>query len=97
MTEAVIRERNAQMAFATAVVKMLALIGGVKQEATQEILEEYREELFQFRYNYKYETYSTKKSINRLKKYLETDRMMQRLDAMTVEDSDIPKPKVEDD
>lgn len=81
------------MAFATAIVKMLSLIGGVKQEATKEILEEYREELFQFRYNYKYETYATKRAVVRLNKYLETDRMMQRLDAMTVKDSDLSKPK----
>lgn len=97
MTEAVIRERNAQMAFATAIVKMLALIGGIKHEATKEILEEYREELFQFRYNYRYETYSTKRIGDRLRKYLETDRMMQRLEAMTVKDSDLAKPKAEDD
>jgi hypothetical protein len=77
----------------TAFVKMLALIGGIKNEVSREILEEYREELFQFKYNYRYETYSKKVSIERLKKYLETDRMMNRLDAMTVKDRDIPKPK----
>jgi len=81
------------MAFATAIVKMLSLVGGIKKEATNEILEEYREELFQFRYNYRYETYHSKVVVKRLKQHLETDRMMQRLDAMTVEDKDIPKPK----
>ena len=77
----------------TAFVKMLALIGGIKNEASKEILEEYREELYQFKYNYRYETYSQKTSMDRLRKYLETDRMMSRLDAMTVKDEDIPEAK----
>lgn len=77
----------------TVFVKTLALVGGLKNEVIKELLEEYREELFQFKYNYRYETYATKTAMTRLKKYLETDRMMSRIDAMTVEDEDIPKSK----
>ena len=77
------------MAVVAAFMKMLALVGGIKNEVTDEILEEYREELFQFKYNYKYETHAAKVSMERIQKYLETDRMMQRLDDMTVEDDDL--------
>jgi hypothetical protein len=83
------------MALVSAFMKMLALIGGIDNKVTAEILEEYREELYQFKYNYKYETYATKVSIDRVRKYLETDRMMQRVDDMTVEDDDIRQVKDE--
>ncbi len=81
------------MSMVNAFMKMLALIGGIDNAATSEILEEYREELFQFKYNYKYETHAAKVSVELLRKFLETDRMMQRLDKMTVEDEDIRPPK----
>ena len=93
LSESILRERNERMAFITAIVKMLTLVGGVNPEAAQEILEDYREELYQFRYNYRYETYSTKLSTYRRQEQLETHRMMQRLEAMTVEDDDIKQIK----
>ena len=83
------------MAMVTVIVRMLELVGNVDHKAVTQLLEEYKEELYQFRYNYKYETYSLRSARDRMRHMLETNRMMQRLDAMTVEDSDI-KPRKED-
>jgi hypothetical protein len=60
LSEVIIRERNAQYAMVSLFARLLGASAGLGQKTLGILLEEYREELYQLRYNPRY------KSINRL-------------------------------
>lgn len=53
------------------------------------LLEKYKEELYQLRYNFRYESVDARWLKNRLHEEFERDRLMQRLEAMTAPDEDV--------
>jgi hypothetical protein len=84
------REVNEKVAFARLLVQACTLGRGVSSDTVDDILEEYREEASQDRYNYGYVTLRQRRLRERVRKAEETARMMARLDQMTVTD-DRPK------
>jgi hypothetical protein len=62
---------------------------GVADNYLDLLLEKYKEELYQLRYNFKYESADARWLRKRLQEEFEQDRMFQRLEEMTVEDEDL--------
>jgi len=89
LSEAIIRERNAQFAMVTLFGRLLGAIGGVKPKVMEQLLEEYREELYQLRYNPRYRTISRVLAEEEMSKVAEETRLMRRVAAMTVSDEEL--------
>ena len=70
-------------------VHLLGMIAGVKEPILDDLMEMYREELYQLKYNYKYETARTKRLKRRLSEMRDQSALMQRLDKMTVTDEEL--------
>lgn len=82
------RERNEKMAFARLLV-MASVVGrGISAEIVSDLLEEYREELSQDRYNLGYESIAQRRAKQRIQEVMDRNRMMARLDSMTVTDEE---------
>jgi hypothetical protein len=78
------REVNEKVAFARLLVQACTLGRGVSADTVSDILEEYREEVSQDRYNYGYVTLRQRRAVEQARKAAETARMMRRLDQMAV-------------
>lgn len=72
---------------------MLSGVGDLNSKYVDDILEEYKEELYQLRYNYKYEAVRTRRIREMLNDETRERKMMEKVDAMTVTDEDIRKAK----
>jgi hypothetical protein len=74
-------------------VSLLAqLIGpasGLSAKLIENLLEQYKEELFQFRYNYKYQSIKQRLVDEEIKEADTIARIMEKVDKLTVEDEDI--------
>lgn len=76
------------MAFARLLV-MASVVGrGISAEIVSDLLEEYREELSQDRYNLGYESIAQRRAKQRIQEVMDRNRMMARLDSMTVTDEE---------
>jgi predicted transcriptional regulator len=60
----------------------------VPDKYVDHLLEKYKEELYQLRYNFRYESVDARWLKNRLQEQFEQDRLMQRLEGMTAPDED---------
>lgn len=89
LSEVIIRERNAQFAMVSLFGRLLGTIAGVDSKVLAMLLEEYREELFQLRYNPRYKSVSRAVAEEEMSKAAEETRMMRRVAAMTVTDADL--------
>jgi hypothetical protein len=72
---------------------LLSGVGDLNSKYVDDILEEYKEELYQLRYNYKYEAVRTRRIREMLNDETRERKMMEKVDAMTVTDEDIRKAK----
>lgn len=88
VTALMIRERNEKIAFARLITQACTIGTGVSSERVDEILEEYREEVTQDRYNLGYETARQRRALRRSREALEMSRRMTRLEDMTVTDEE---------
>lgn len=88
MTEAIIREKNERFASVTLFAKLITNGLGINEKYTEHLLEKYKEELYQLRYNFRYESVDARWLKNRLQEEFERDRLMQRLEGMTAPDKD---------
>ena len=98
LSEVISRERNEKYLLVSLFANLLGHMGGVKSSAVEGMLEHYREELYQLKYNYKYETWASKRKQVNTKhadsQGREMRRMFDRLDSMTVSDDDVRKMQV---
>ena len=83
-----LRERNEKIAFGRMLVQACTAGRGVDSETVQEIVEEYREEVSQDRYNLGYKTARERRAVRRMRDAQEMARRMARLDSMTVSDEE---------
>lgn len=83
-----VRERNEKIAFAQMLVHACTVGRGVSDDIIVDILEEYREEVGQQRYNVGYETAKQRRAIRRAREAMDLTRRMSRLEAMTVTDEE---------
>jgi hypothetical protein len=89
--ESILREKNERFSAITLFARLLGAGFNLKDEAVDGLLEEYKEELYQLRYNYKYETSKQKRISEHVKKASEQARYMRKLEQMTVSDEDFRK------
>ena len=85
------REVNEKIAFARLLLQACTLGRGVSASTVDDILEEYREEVSQDRYNYGYTTQHQRRVAEQVRKTAEMARMIARLEKMTVIDDVRPK------
>jgi len=89
LSEVIIRERNAQFAMVSLFGRLLAAGAGVDGKTLTMLLEEYREELFQLRYNPRYTTISKVIAEREMSKVAEETRLMRKVAALTVSDEEL--------
>ena len=89
LAEVIIRERNGQFAMVSLFGRLLGAIAGIQPKLMTTLLEEYREELFQLRYNPRYRSISRTLAEEEMSKVAEETRLMRRVAAMTVSDTEI--------
>jgi hypothetical protein len=89
LSEAIVRERNAQFAMVALFARLLGAMAGVQPKMMHVLLEEYREELYQLRYNPKYRTISKVLVEEEMSKVAEETRLMRKVAALTVSDEEL--------
>ena len=97
LAESILRERNEKFTLVSLFVRMLGVIAGLKSKDIDDLLESYKEELYQFRYNFEYTTRRERRSAEEAAEAINIARMFKRLEAMTVEDKDIPTGEDDED
>lgn len=83
------RERNSQFAVVSLFARLLGAMAGVQPKMMHILLEEYREELYQLRYNPKYRTISRVLVEEEMSKVAEETRLMRKVAALTVSDEEL--------
>lgn len=86
LAEAIIREKNEKWTMVTLFARLISKGLGVDTEYVNFLLDKYKEELYQLRYNFKYKSVESRLLQKRLQEELEQDRMFQRLEAMSAPD-----------
>jgi hypothetical protein len=89
LSEVIIRERNSQFAMVSLFGRLLGAIAGIDGKTLTMLLEEYREELFQLRYNPRYTTISKVMAEREVSKVAEETRLMRKVAALTVSDEEL--------
>jgi len=84
--ESILRDKNEKYAVVTLLVRVLAAGFNLKAEPVDNLLEEYKEELYQLRYNSKYKSSRQRRILDQVRKAAEQARMMRRIEQMTVSD-----------
>ena len=93
LSETIRRERNEKYSLVNIIARLLGTMASVDEEIIDDLLEMYREELYQLKYNYKYETARAKRFKKRLNEMREQAALMSRLDKMTVTDEDLEEER----
>lgn len=89
--ESILREKNEKFSSITLFARLLGAGFNLKDEAVDSLLEEYKEELYQLRYNYKYVTGKQKRITEHVNRAAEQARYMRKLEQMTVSDEEFQK------
>jgi hypothetical protein len=84
--ESILREKNEKYAVVSLFIRVLASGLNLKADAVDGLLEEYKEELYQLRYNSKYKSSRQRRILDEVRKAAEQARMMRRVEQMTVTD-----------
>ena len=79
------RERNEKVAFARMLCGIVGKAFGLKYSEVQPFIQDYAEEVFQLKYNYKYKTARAKALVEKITKQSEDSRLLAKVAAMTVE------------
>jgi hypothetical protein len=82
------RERNEKVAFAKLLVHACTVGRLVSDDIVTDIIEEYREEVTQERYNLGYETAQHRRTIRRSRETVELTRRLAKVSDMTVSDEE---------
>lgn len=89
LSEAIIRERNSQFAMVALLSKLLAAVAGIDSKTLGLLLQEYREELFQLRYNPRHRSVSRVLAEREMSQVAEETRLMRKVAALTVSDEEL--------
>lgn len=89
IVEGVRRERSEKVAFAQFIAGFLGPMSGMEAKQASLLVADYAEEVFQFKYNYKYESMRMRVVEEKLAAQSEDMRILQKVAAMTVTE----KPK----
>jgi hypothetical protein len=84
--ESILREKNEKYAVVTLFIRVLSAGLNLKADAVDGLLEEYKEELYQLRYNSKYKSSRQRRILDDVRKAAEQARMMRKIEQMTVSD-----------
>jgi hypothetical protein len=84
--ESILREKNEKFSLVSLLVRVISVGFGLKDDAVDGLLEEYKEELYQLRYNSKYKSSRQRRILDQVRKAAEQARMMRRVEQMTVTD-----------
>lgn len=84
--ESILREKNEKYAVVSLFIRVLASGLNLKADVVDGLLEEYKEELYQLRYNSKYKSSRQRRILDEVRKAAEQARMMRRVEQMTVTD-----------
>jgi hypothetical protein len=87
--ETILREKNEKFAIVSMFARLIGAGFNIKDAAIDELLEEYKEELYQLRYNYKYETSKHRRVVQHVQRAAEQARQMRKLEQMTVTDEEL--------
>jgi len=87
--ETILREKNEKFAVVSMFARLIGAGLKVNDTAVDELLDEYKEELYQLRYNYKYETGKHRRVVQHVQKAAEQARQMRKLEQMTVTDQEL--------
>ena len=87
--EGIRRQRAEKVTFARFLASLIAPISGMREEEVTILVSRYAEEVMQFNYNSKYEPVYLKVLRTRVAKVSEDQRILAKVDAMTVTDEDL--------
>ena len=91
LSEVIIRERNEKFSVVALFARLIGAVGSIDEKIIDNLLSEYREELYQLRYNYKYVTSQEENLRERVQEAARDARRMQRVESMTVSDEEIAR------
>lgn len=95
LSETILRERNEKYTLVSLFARLLGTLAGFKSDDVDTILEMYKEELYQFRYNSGYVTQRKKRKVTEAANEAVIANQFRRLENMTVTDDDIPREEEE--
>lgn len=84
--ESILREKNEKFSVVSLLVRVISAGFGLKDDSVDGLLEEYKEELYQLRYNSKYKSSKQRRILDQVRKAAEQARMMRKIEQMTVSD-----------
>jgi len=84
--ESILRDKNERFSVVSLFVRVIAAGFNLKNEAVDGMLDEYKEELYQLRYNSKYKSSKSRRIHDQVKKAAEQARQMRKIEQMTVSD-----------
>jgi phosphopantetheinyl transferase (holo-ACP synthase) len=84
-----LREKNERFATVSLFARLLGAGFSIKEASIDALLDEYKEELYQLRYNYKYKTGKQQRITEQVNKAAEQARLMRKIEQMTVTDEEL--------
>ncbi len=87
VSEAILREKNEKFAMVSLFATLISAVGNLDNSVVDDLLEEYKEELYQLKYNFKYTRVRQRRITERVSKAAEEARLMKRLEAMTYKET----------
>ena len=82
MYETQLREKNEKFAMVSLFATLLGHMGGINDKLVDNLLEEYKEELYQLRYNSKYKTVRQRLISTMVSKAAEESRLLRKVEAI---------------
>jgi len=83
ISEAILREKNEKFAMVSMFATLISAVGQLDGTIVDDLLEEYKEELYQLKYNFKYTRIRQRRITERVSKAADEARLMQRVESMT--------------
>lgn len=83
ISEAILREKNEKFAMVSLFATLISAMGRLEGTIVDDLLEEYKEELYQLKYNSKYTRIRQRRITERVSKAADEARLMRRVEAMT--------------
>lgn len=84
LSEGIKRERSEKLAFATLLAKLAVATGFARQEQADFLVMEYKEELYQVRYNYNYKRIGDRVREEKARRQLRDMQVLEKVAKLTV-------------
>ena len=82
--ENILREKNEKFSVVSLLIRVISAGFGLKDDVVDGLLDEYKEELYQLRYNSKYKSSKQRRILDQVRKASDQARMMRKIEQMTV-------------